>query len=154
MFNCFKAVYSDDYREGPSLSIIEIDDFESDEPSANHDESYDLEIPFTLEYQVYFLALGVGEIVMNALGSTFQNLADAELFAKKQYYLRTGDFPFVATGITNAYHSKGKREAISISDDTDKSLIDFKHDDIFREFLIISNGNFVESHSLNPFAKW
>jgi hypothetical protein len=131
---------------------VELDEFDSNDTT--DEETYDVEVPFTQEYQVYFLALGIGEIILNPIGPSFKLSDDAELFAKKQYYLRTGDYPFVVTGISNSYHSKGKREIIPISDDEEESLIDFKKDDMFREFLLISNGNYVESHSLNPFAQW
>lgn len=153
MLNSFKLSYSDDYRSGPSLQISEITEFESHD-LVNCSETYEIEIPFTEEYQVYFLALGIGETVFEKIGPTFKQKDDAEIFAKKQYYLRTGDFPFMATGMTHAYHPKGKRSPIDINED-DVSFVNFENtDSMFREFLLISNGNYIDSHSLNPFAQW
>lgn len=151
MYNCFKCTYSDDYRSGPELHLREINDFSND--SDSDDETCEIEIPFTNEYQVYFLALGVGDVVLNKIGPMFHSKDDVELFAKKQYYLRTGGFPFISSGVNGAYHHKGKRTPFDV-DDEEVSLIDFEHDDMYREFLLISNGNFIESHSLNSFAIW
>lgn len=69
----------------------------------------------------------------------FNTEEETEHFAKEQYYLYTGNFPFIANGMTCSYKSTGERKEIEISKNLICKLISPKDIDAI-EYLIIFNG--------------
>ena len=109
----------------------------------------DLEVG--LKSRVYHLLLGYEEAEAIFL-EEFDNLSDGEQYAKQQYFLYTGDYPFITTGMNSAYKSTGSRDEIPIPENLECKLINPKKDEY--EYIIIVNQNVFKAHSLNPFAEW
>lgn len=143
----FKFVFTDDYRQGPSLSCEEIFDDNTDDIDDYEDYTF---MKFTIpddRYHVFILDLGKQT---QRLLKSFPTWDDAELYAKQQYTLVTGDFPFITTGMNIAYHPKGGRPEVPLKN-IDRDIAVDEEDN---GFIIIIHGSEVSTYSLNPYAVW
>ncbi len=166
----YRVTHTDDYRAGPHLHVRGPDS-EGDNSSSEDEESdtkksgdeglsSEEEGPnrYTIELEVgpslvrvWHLILGIGYYDANQVAD-FCTTEEAELFAKQQYYLYTGDFPFIVDGMTCAYKSEGSRAEIPVPETMECKLEKPNNDEI--EYLLIADGEKVRAHSLNPFAEW
>lgn len=151
MLRTFKLLYSDDYRCGPELTLC--DDDEIVDQSDPEEQFIDIDVPISDEISVYFLSFLTDVEIFEKIGPSFKTKQDAKDFAKTQYYLRTGNFPFVTDNITSSCHRNGERKSFPVSPN-EKSLIQQPQDTDMIEFLVITNGDFIETFSLNEFAAW
>lgn len=152
----FKVTHTDDYREGPALYTEKLSDSsdDDDDESSSDEEytiSYEIDIKKTTNYVIYYIYMGIGDCKLKKLAER-ETKEEAEEFAKQQYKLYTGDYPFITSGYNSAYHPEGERKAFHI-DEEQECLIPKGNDD-GHDHLIISNGNYIETHSLNHFAVW
>jgi len=148
----YKLIPTDTFNSGPSLDIEPWEDYENNDEDEYY---YRLDIEFTSDYIVYHTLLGYeshDHIELKPIAK-FQTHKEAQTFAKIQYYLYTGDYPFIVDGITSGYKSTGSRKEIRIDKDVPCLLVKPKNINML-EYIIISNGLTVESHSLNEFAEW
>lgn len=150
--------HHDDYRSGPHLSIgflNENGESESESDSNSFeidDQKYTIEIENTDKFVVYHTLLHLEEAELIPI-EEFDTKGEAESFAKEQYYLYTGNFPFIVDGMTCAYKSTGERKEIQINENAVCKLINPEDIDD-EEYLIISNGTYITAYSLNPSAEW
>lgn len=145
--------YTDNWHSGPCLSISDWNEEEHSKLLDDCCDSQKVEIQETKNYTIYYCTYGIDYVELDEIG-LFEKWNDAEQFAKEQYFLYTGDFPFIRSGdYDNNYNSKGSRKEFLIGPNT---ILKFnkKDDDLAREFLIISNGDKIGGYSLNPFAEW
>lgn len=150
MNNTFLFRLVDDYRTGPHLYAYKWED--GDKEKLAELNYYQVEIPITTDIVVYHAILTDDDDWDLIDIGRFSNKNLAEQFAKEQYYLYTGDFPFIVDGMTMAYKSTGNRKEITIPKDA-KCKIEENEDDAL-EYLLISNGNIAEGHSLDMYAEW
>lgn len=91
------------------------------------------------DFHVFHLIMYLEECEVRLL-KTFKTEEEAETYAKQQYFLTTGNYPFVDE----------KRNEIPITYSKNVDLVD---DDTY-EYLIIMNNETMEAHSLNQIAEW
>jgi hypothetical protein len=145
----FNITHHDTWADGCSLTFEEInsdDDSDSNSSSDSYDmdkimNSYSVEFPVNKSYRIYQLILGIGYNYINLI-KKFKILDDAVLFSKQQYYLYTGNYPFI----------DDKRSKIKIPDKTKCLLTEYNSSE--DSYLVIISENHIENHSLNCFAKW
>ena len=142
----FNAVYTDDYRKGPKLDLYEVDEPDLPEDTITN-------IQFTLkneEYQVFHLILDVDDHEVIFLRS-FQTYDSAKSYAQQQYFLATGNYPFIKTGEQSMTHAHGNRPEIPIT-----YPLEIEIDEYYEktEFLIIMKDTMFTTHSLNCSAEW
>lgn len=147
----YRVYYHDDYRSGPRIRLLEI---QPDDPENDDDDNEgEIELRLGQTYDVYYLIIGIGESKAHFCKS-FRSWEEAEMYAKCQYYHLTGNFPFIATGMTLGYKSEGNRIPFPIVWDFEISKIsDEKSDDDY-DALIIASKDYLTCHSCNPFAEW
>jgi hypothetical protein len=147
----YMFTHTDDYRSGPYLSIEPWDDRNEDDLPEG--ENFVANIEITTRYIVYHTLLGFTNDAQIIRIADFETKDAATNFAKEQYYLYTGDFPFIVDDMTYAYKSTGSRKEIKIDENAMCKLNRPKDIDMI-EYIIISNGSTIEAHSLNPYAEW
>lgn len=169
------VLHTNDYRSGPELYYIkqdeqnkeeEEDGFVIDEDNGstecdneNIEKEYldgeYVEFEFSKEkFTVYRLMLYIGDYQLKKLHDGFTNIDDAYLFCRQQYYLYSGDFPFISNGKSDsACHPLGERERVDIPDDA-KCLLDEGESYECSDYLIVISNNFFRDYSLNPYSVW
>jgi len=138
--------YSDDYRSGPSFSLVK---------AVNEEEDFcyagPLKFKRTKTFRVYFITIGVRRRRFRLL-SRFDNYDDALRFCRDQYIHRHGSV-FVSTGYTSAYHPTGEHKEFptKYADRVSKAC-DAENDrgDDIRACLVISQKDKLEAISLEP----
>jgi len=136
-------IHTDDYRAGPHLYI-------NDGDYKDHDDAYNVEFAVkNNKYIVYQLSLDCGDYDLKSLRE-FEKINNAISYSKQQYYLYTGNYPFIIDGYTSSYKATGTRPEINV-DDGMKCEID-NSDGI--DYIVIINDDHFEAHSLNLFAEW
>jgi len=154
------VLHEDDYRLGPSLRVIEIKEDEDDEAEDEEEEDEDEE-GVELSYEIDETHIFVYHVQINQCGcksrvkllKKFDTYDEADKFAKKIYQRLTGDAPFIADGLDEAYHATGKRIKLEEEEDEEKGSFIEDHDEDEPYLLVVSEDIF-EPHSLNPFAVW
>lgn len=123
----------------------------------NYTDASKIDLPFwdDQKYRVYHLGL-VDEDGHLQTMKFFDKKEQAKLYCKQQYYLYSGDFPFVKTGEKKGsfyYESTGKREEIEVSDEME---CDFKEKyDPYAGVLVVIRGKKIITFSdLNPYSVW
>lgn len=154
----FKLLHIDDYRNGPELCVLKEYDGSQDEDEEEEEDDVDcyddieFEIPNEKKYHVYHLSLGIRDYDVKLLNS-FDLEYDAQNYAKQQYTLFTGDYPFIADGgASSAYHPTGKRLKIKVPEEMKCDIVDDDANNY--KYIIILHEKDFEAHSLNPFAVW
>lgn len=146
----YKFFHCDDYRTGPKLHIKKwVDNDAEDEDDIS---TFTVDIDITENFVVYHAMFG--ENVKFKRLKEFVKLESAVAYAKTQYYLYTGDYPFIVDGMTSAYKSTGHRPEFKIEENMVCEIPDDPEKDFYVEYIIISNGLTVEAHSLNEYAEW
>ena len=109
MTTTFKVTHTDDYREGPALYTEKLSDDSDDESSSDEEYtiSYEIDIKKTTNYVIYYIYMGIGDCKLKKLAER-ETKEEAEEFAKQQYKLYTGDYPFITSGYSSAYHPEGE----------------------------------------------
>lgn len=156
----YRVTHTDDYRTGPHLYSTEIlsdeersegsEENEGDEDGVN---TYEIELEVSQKARVYHLLLYIGDYDARFCAE-FDQIEDAELYAGQQYFLYTGDYPFIVTGMTSAYKSKGERIKIPVPETMQCDLEEPDYGDCAYEYILIVSTEHFSAHSLNPFAEW
>ena len=113
-------------------------DSEPDEPD-DLDNFYEITLQVNQNYRIYHLMICDGYADVKFLAE-FNNLIRAKLYTNQQYYLYTGDYPFVVTGYTGFYRETGHRPPIEIPEDM--TCVIQKPDDSYYDspqYLLIVN---------------
>lgn len=149
----FKVWYSSDYRDGVQLHEAEFLDGEyEDHPPLSEEDIYNIEFQVEDEKNLvfYFEILYDNELDLILL-KKFDNLSDAVLYSKQQYYHITKDFPFITTGMTSAYNPTGNRDSVSL-ENSKRNIGELDSNSYV--FIIIINDTHFEGHSLGNFDIW
>ncbi len=150
----FTVEHLDDYRTGARLYMSEKGDegYFSDSDDENVPMEAYLHVEFELKddrYHIFHLILDIGQHEVRLL-KTFDTEKDAEDYSKQQYFLVTGDYPFIVDGMNSAYKSTGDRLKVDV-----KYKKDIKPtDDNTYEYIIIMSKTMVNAHSLDGSAEW
>jgi hypothetical protein len=131
-----------------SKEIFDIEDYEKDSEDENNYHYVDFLI--NQNYRVYYLETGSYD---TELLKEFPILQEAIVYAKQQYFLFTGNFPFIVNSeLKNPYKLNGLRIQVPIPKRMKLAInsISDKHN----EYLIIISDKHFESHSLDRCAIW
>jgi len=166
MSRTIKLEHTDDYRRGPKLHLLKettrktSKNNSTDDSSENVDQMREIqfvEFPISKKYYyVYYLCLEIADYGLTLL-KKFKHKSDAIIYAKRQYKLHTGEYPFIQTGTDCNYASIGERLKIDMGPYKGKqSDIEGKCESTNDgyEYIVIIRKKFFESHSLNPCAEW
>lgn len=139
---------TDSWGYGPSLSFDEwTEEGQEDLEKGSWEEKEVLEIPETDTFCVYHLVWDIGSTNLIKLAE-FSDYHQAKKFAKEEYFLTTGDYPFIKT-----HDGKGNRKEFTIPEDRNRTTKDYDGKQLI-EYLIISGQEILRGHSLNPYATW
>jgi hypothetical protein len=146
---------TDDYREGPSLDIIDEDDTEVDyDPDCVY---YRLNLDTTdNEINLYYVCLGCCDFEYDLVKlGDFPNSKKAFEYAQQQFTLYNKCSPFVQTDLTCAYHPIGYRPEIIVPIDMICKIPKSEYKNSGGpEFLILADNDVSIAYSLNPTSVW
>jgi len=148
------VTHTNDYREGPKLWIVQ--GLPSDDESGNLEDrdtyGVELTLPDRENYHVFQLSLDLG-FYDEKLLRTFTSIEEAILYSKQQFYLFTGEYPFISNGkVTSGYHPMGERVNVETSNIEDEICDITGYGN--RYLIIIKSNNEIRSYSLDYSAIW